>query len=297
MCLKHDIVTNDRFVRDSMKRKLFCQISPLTYKISTLKCITTRRIRDAVSKEKFATTRGNDFLPVLIYRHNSFIRRTLGTVNMDLQDNKAVNLSLAAPKITRIVIYPGETFSFWHLVHNPSESRGYKEGLTIANGAVSQGIGGGMCQFTNLIHWMILHTPLEIVEHHHHNGIDLFPDHNRQIPFGTGTSILYNYLDYRVKNNTDTAYQLITYTTGTYLCGELRADKAQTKKYHIVSENERFVKENGIVYRTGTVWREVIDCKTGNHLGKELIAENHAKVLYDTADLCAEPSGPVMTSN
>ena len=24
-------------------------------------------------------------------------------------------------------------------------------------------------KFTNLIHWMILHTPLDIVEHHHHD--------------------------------------------------------------------------------------------------------------------------------
>lgn len=53
-----------------------------------------------------------------------------------------------------------------------------------------------MCQFTNLIHWLILHSPLDIIEHHHHNRFDLFPDHNKKIPFGTGTSIMYNYIEY-----------------------------------------------------------------------------------------------------
>lgn len=106
----------------------------------------------------------------------------------------------------------------------PSKAKGYRTGLTIANETPSSGIGGGMCQMTNLIHWMILHTPLEIIEHHHHDGFDLFPDFNRQVPFGTGTSIVYNYLDYRFKNNTDQTFQLIIYVTDTHLCGELRAE-------------------------------------------------------------------------
>ena len=70
-------------------------------------------------------------------------------------------------------------------------------------------------------------------EHHHHDQIDLFPDFKRTIPFGTGTSIVYNYLDYRFKNTTDITYQLIIYTTDEYLCGELRADKRPDYKYHI----------------------------------------------------------------
>jgi vancomycin resistance protein VanW len=110
---------------------------------------------------------------------------------MRLQDNKAVNLSLAAPKINGIIIKPQEVFSFWKLVGECTEAKGYKEGLVIKSGKVDKGIGGGMCQFSNLIHWMILHSPMTIIEHHHHNQIDMFPDYGRQIPFGTGTSIMY----------------------------------------------------------------------------------------------------------
>lgn len=64
------------------------------------------------------------------------------------------------------------------------------------SGKVSEGIGGGMCRFTNLLHWMILHKPLTIVEHHHHGSFDLFPDFGRQVPFGTGTSVCYNHMQF-----------------------------------------------------------------------------------------------------
>ena len=140
-------------------------------------------------------------------------------------------------------------------------------------------------EITNLIHWMVLHSELTITEHHHHDGLDLFPDFNRQIPFGTGTSIVYNYLDYRVKNNTSRTYQLLVWVDGEYLRGELRADQEQPNSYHIYAKDEFFSREDGIVYRNGTVVRDTIDKLTGNHKQSEVIRTNHAKVMYDTSTL------------
>ena len=269
-----------------MKRKLFCEISPLTYAISEKKCIIERYIKDFFCAPRFAEKKRKEKLPVLICRHNSLIRRRLGNVDMRLQENKAVNLSIAAPKLNRILICPGETFSFWHLVGRISEKKGYKEGLTIVSDHPSSGIGGGMCQMTNLIHWMVLHSDLDIVEHHHHDQIDLFPDFKRKIPFGTGTSILYNYLDYRFKNNTDRTYQLVIFTTDEYLCGELRASAPQKYKYHISAENVFFSREeDGEVYRNGEVYRTKVDRRTGEHVSRELIRRNHARTVYDTSGL------------
>lgn len=267
------------------KRRLFCEISPLTYKISTQKCILMRTIKDILSEDDFAGTKSDELLPVTVYKHNSLIRRKLGNVDLTLQDNKAVNLSIAAPKINKIVINPGEVFSFWRLVGAPSEKNGYKTGLTIAGGKPSKDIGGGMCQFTNLLHWMILHSPLDVVEHHHHDGVDLFPDFNRVVPFGTGTSILYNYKDYRVKNNTQQPFQFVVYTTEEYLCGELRTTQPLEHSYHIKAEEEFFSREDGVVYRNGKVYRSVVDKNTGNVIDKKLIKTNHAKVMYDTSRL------------
>jgi vancomycin resistance protein VanW len=244
-----------------------------------------RHIKNILGKEKLAQTKQKELLPVVIYKHNSLIRRKLGNVDLQLQENKAVNLSIAAPKITNIIIKPGETFSLWYLVGKCGKRQGYKEGLTIDNNKPSKGIAGGMCQLSNLIHWMILHTELEITEHHHHDNLDLFPDFKRVIPFGTGTSIMYNYLDYRFKNTTDKTYQLIIYTTDEYLCGELRSNKEEKYSYHIHAEDVFFSRENGVVYRNGKVYRTKIDKTTGNTIEKKLIRENHAKVCYDTSNL------------
>ena len=264
-----------------MKRKLFCEISPLTYRLSKEKEILKRRLEDVFSARHFAMQRVEESLPVLVYRHNSLIRRRLGNVDMQLQENKATNLALAVRHIDGILIHPGETFSVWKLVGRTNSRKGYKEGLLIANGKPSQGIGGGLCQLSNLIHWMVLHSELTIVEHHHHDAIDLFPDYGRQIPFGTGTSISYNYIDYRVRNDTHITYQLRLHVDDEYLRGELRASQRQAHTFHIHAENEHFSREGGSVYRNGEVFRDVIDAATGRCIDRQLIRVNHARLMYE----------------
>lgn len=264
-----------------MARKLFCEISPFTYRLSMEKEIIKRHLRDVFNGVHFAKERIQDSLPVIVYRHNSLIRRRLGNVDMQLQENKAVNLALAVKHIDGLLIRSGETFSVWKLIGRTTESKGYKEGLTITHGKPAKGIGGGMCQLSNLIHWMVLHSELTITEHHHHDAFDLFPDHGRQIPFGTGTSISYNYIDYRVMNNTNNTYQLRLYVDEEYLCGELRAVEPLPHTFHIHSEGEYFSREDGVVYRNGKVYRDTIDRSTGECLESQLIRTNHARVMYE----------------
>lgn len=264
-----------------MARKLFCEINPLTYKISMLKGIIIRRIKWQINKKKYANMIDDEKLPIVVYKHKSLIRRKLGNVDMQIQENKAINLSLAAPRVNGIIINPNEIFSFWKLVGKCTKRKGYKEGLVIKSGEVNKDIGGGMCQFTNLIHWMILHSPLTIIEHHHHNGFDMFPDYGRQVPFGVGTSIMYNYLDYQFINKTNQTFQLLVYTTDKYLCGELRSNKEIECSYHILEEENYFTLENNAYYRNNIVHRKVVDKETGNIVNKQEIIKNHSKVLYD----------------
>jgi len=263
-----------------MSRKLFCEISPLTYKISHEKEILKRRLKNIFDATKLAKVKSSEAFPFLISSHKSLMRRRLNNVDLTLQENKAKNLAISAPLVTGILIRPGETFSFWKLVGRCSKKKGYLDGVTISGSRPTSGIGGGMCQFTNLIHWMALHTNLDITEHHHHNSVDLFPDFNRQVPFGTGTSIVHNYLDYRFKNNTNTTYQLIVYTTDDYLCGEIRATAPLEIKVHIKEEDSYFFEERGKIYRHNKIYRKVTDKATGNTVKYNLIIENTAKTMY-----------------
>ena len=66
--------------------------------------------------------------------------------------------------------------------------------------------------------------------------------------------------------------------------GELRAVEPQPHSFHIHGENEYFSRENGVVYRNGQVFRDIIDRVTGRCIESQLIRTNHAKVMYEIDD-------------
>lgn len=261
------------------KRKLFCELSPACYKISLKKEYLLRDMRDMFSKENIASEKNTVPFPVIVKSHTSNVLRRLEGVDMQLQRNKAVNLRLAAAQINGIVINPGDTFSFWRLVGEPSAKRGYLEGLVINNGKLESGIGGGLCQLANLIHWLVLNSPLTVTELVHHSDA-LFPDSGRRVPFGTGTSVFYKNVDYRFKNTTDRPVQLLVWLDENELFGELRAPAAFPYIYRITEENQGYVEEDGVFYRVSRVYRITLD-RERRVLRRELVLDNHSKVLYD----------------
>ncbi len=265
-----------------MRRRLFCEISPFTYEISLRKEIIKRHIRNIFSKDKIAKRRLDKPLPFIVKSHGSVIVRRLLGVDIGLQENKVTNIELACKKINGTVIYPGETFSFWYMVGPTDKRHGYKEGLVISRHGLSSGYGGGLCQMANMIHWLILNSPLKVTELHHHSDA-LFPDERRRVPFGTGTSVCYNSLDYRFKNDTDKAVQILVWTKEGELMGELRSEAPFLYKYRLVEEDHHYRKEGEDYYRISKVFRNVIDKETGEVLKKELILDNHSKVMYDHA--------------
>ena len=44
------------------------------------------------------------------------------------QENKLVNLRLAAERLDGLLFHPGETMSYWRLIGKPSRRKGYREG-------------------------------------------------------------------------------------------------------------------------------------------------------------------------
>ena len=264
-----------------LARKLFCDINPTCYKISVKKETLLRNIKDFLSREKIAKEKSEELLPNVVKSHSSILVRKLEGVDIRLQENKVTNIRLAAEKINGIIIKPGETFSFWKTVGKTTEKEGYVEGLVIKRGGkLGADIGGGLCQMANMIHWLILNSPLEVTELHHHSDA-LFPDERRRVPFGTGTSVLNNYVDYRFKNTTGQNVQIAVWIENGELCGELRSEKAYPFRYKLVEENHRFRKENGKFYRISKVYRIVIERENNSEIKKELILDNHSLVMYD----------------
>jgi len=265
-----------------MKRRLFCEIHPAFYKISVEKEILRRKLRDSRQRIRFAEEhRISDPLPCIVKGHTSPLVRKLHGVDIRLQENKAENIRIASEKVTGLLIRPGESFSFWHTVGRPLAKNGYLDGLVIAGGQrFESGVGGGLCQMANLIHWLVLNSPMTVTELHHHSDA-LFPDERRRVPFGTGTSIFYNYIDYRFRNDTEQTVQLLLWIENGELCGELRSERLFPYRYKLVEENHHFRKEKDGYYRISQVYRLVIDRSSGTAAAKELILDNHSRVMYD----------------
>lgn len=187
---------------------------------------TKRKLLWCRMRRQFATQRPTELLPQVQFSHHTPLLRKLKDVDMELQYNKVVNLRLAAEKIDHVILYPGQTFSFWYLVGKTSAKKGYKEGMVLKNGTVGRGIGGGLCQMTNLIYWMTLHTPLTVVERYRH-GYDVFPDSGRTQPFASGATCYYPHLDLMIRNDTKEPYQLHVFVGETDLEGQWRSVKSR----------------------------------------------------------------------
>ena len=263
-----------------MQRKLFCEINRTCYRISLAKEILRRNLKDLFSGQKIARERSGETLPVIVKSHSSILLRKLHGVDIRLQENKVTNIMLACSKINGLIIHPGEVFSFWKMIGNPTKRAGYKEGLVISKNNLSKGYGGGLCQLANMIHWLVLNSPLTVTELHHHSDA-LFPDDRRRVPFGTGTSVAFNSVDYRFKNTTDQDVQLLVWCEDGDLCGELRTTREFPNRYRLSEENHHFRKENGKFYRISQVYRTTIDRQTGKEIQIELILNNHSEVIYD----------------
>lgn len=256
---------------------------PLLYKVRIAQLVLKRHLQDAFSITRFAKVRTEEKLPYTCKKHQSLLRRKLGSTDPILQENKITNLRLSIRHVDGIIIRPSETFSFWKSVGKTTADKGYIEGLLLSQGDVKTGVGGGICQLANLLFWLALHTPLTIRERHHHS-FDPFPDDQRALPFGSGASVFYNYIDLRFHNQTDQAIQFKVWLTDEHLKGSVHIEEDWPYSYHVFEKNHAFLKAEGKNYRQNEIWRSVIDKKTGNEIKQELLIINYSEVRYELPD-------------
>lgn len=269
-----------------MKQRL-SEIHPIVYKTRIRQKRLFRRLGDASGGVRFASEQADPDLRYSCKKHQSLLRRKLGDSDPQLQENKISNLRIACPPIDGLLIRPGETFSFWNRVGEATAAKGYCEGMQLSRGEVVRGVGGGLCQLANLLYWMALHTPLQIVERHHHS-FDPFPDENRVLPFGSGAGVFYNYIDLRFFNPTDITFQIRLWLTDNHLKGSILSDRETPHSYHVFERAHRFTRVDGKYFRENEIWRELIDRRTGVRTGEEMLVRNFSEVKYElTADQLA----------
>ncbi|WP_109832683.1 VanW family protein [Reichenbachiella versicolor] len=242
--------------------------------------IFKRRLRWIKEAKHFSKEQRKELIQNIVIEHSSMLLRPLKDVDMQYQYNKITNLRLAIKQINRIVIHPRQTFSLWYLVGNPSKKRGYLKGLVLSNGQIGYDYGGGLCQLGNLLYWMLLHTPLTVTERWRH-GFDVFPDVNRKLPFGSGATLSYNYVDLQFRNDTDQAYQLNLFLSEERLHGEIRSERKQTDQYKVYEDYHEIKHQFwGGYTRHNRLSRKITD-EHENLISDEVVVENHAIMMYE----------------
>lgn len=205
--------------------------------------------------------------------------RVLLRLDPVLQSNKAVNLRLAAESLDGVTLSPGARMSFWRLVGKPSRRRGYLHGLVLSHGQLTEGVGGGLCQMTNLLYWMTLHTPLEVVERWRHS-YDVFPDANRTQPFGSGATCAWPSLDLQIRNPTAASFRLSVWLENGHLLGAWTSDSPLPERYAIEERAHRITHEGpGIYVRHNELWQ--VRHGTDAFVEERLVACNDALMMYE----------------
>lgn len=217
--------------------------------------------------------------PHEVANHATPLFRTLSGLDDQLQRNKVVNLRLAVARLDGLMVEPCRRMSFWWHVGKPSARRGFLGGLVLDGGRLTEGVGGGLCQLTNLIYWMTLHTPLAVTERWRHT-YDVFPDSGRTQPFGTGATCSWPVLDLQVTNPTDTVFRLGLQVTDTHLVGAWTAARPVLTRYEIYETDHVMTNDAPGVFTRRNIIRRRVRNAAGEPVADELVTANRALLMY-----------------
>ncbi|PIY93380.1 MAG: vancomycin resistance protein [Candidatus Magasanikbacteria bacterium CG_4_10_14_0_8_um_filter_32_14] len=226
---------------------------------------------------RLQTIKSVKYFENIIVRHQSLLRRKLGVSDPRLQEQKIINLRQAIKKLDGVIIPPRKIFSLWKIIGKPKYKTGYVDGMLLSGGEVSEGLGGGLCQLSNFLYWILLHAQTKIIERHHHSK-DVFPDSSRTLPFGSGATIFYNFVDLKVKNVSKFSLQIKIWLTNEHLKGQILSSGKIVEKIHIFEKNHLFIKKGNKYFRYNEIFREIqID---GKVVKTEEVTTNFAPVIY-----------------
>ncbi len=248
-------------------------------KLGNLYYGTRRKLKWITLEKSFAKKKSTAPLEYQYFSHATILRRKLRNVDMWMQENKIVNLKIAVKQINGIILHPGEVFSYWRLIGKPTKRKGYLEGMLLRNGGFISSTGGGLCQLSNLIFWMTIHTPLTVIERHRH-GYDVFPDSNRTQPFASGATCAYPHIDLMIRNDTNDDYQLLLNVGEEYLEGEWRCSGKPVYKFEIEERDHEMKAEFwGGYTRRNKLFKLTYDI-SGNLIDEKLLLSNTAIMMY-----------------
>ena len=227
----------------------------------------------------YAKTKSSELLHFCIYETKSKLLNENTGFDMIYQENKIFNLKLAAKALNGLLIKPSETFSFWQAVRYADKHIPYRDGLTVINGKLVTSPGGGLCQMSNLLFWVFLHSPLTILERHTHK-VKEFPTLRNDEPEGVDATVSEGWLDLKVKNETDVTFQLCIGFDEENILGSLYADREMACMYKVESKDLCYFRKDGKIFEKIRIYRSELAPDTHEILSEYLLYENLCEIGY-----------------
>jgi vancomycin resistance protein YoaR len=110
--------------------------------------------------------------------------------------NRTANIALAAEKVTGILVQPGETFSLNDTLGPRTSENGWHTAGVVENGVLTEGMGGGLSQFSTTLYNATHLAGLEDVEHQPHRN------YFSRYPKGREATLWEGVIDNKFKNTT-----------------------------------------------------------------------------------------------
>ena len=117
------------------------------------------------------------------------------------------NIALSASKLSGVMLYPGDSFSFNAATGARTEQNGYKMAKVISGGKLIEGMGGGVCQTSTTLYNALLLSDLKVTQSQSHSLLIGY------VPPSFDAMVNSGWADLRFENNTDNMIYIRAITT------------------------------------------------------------------------------------
>lgn len=125
--------------------------------------------------------------------------------------NGTYNMSKALLVFNNVVLYPGDTISFFA----QAGPCGYADGYKIAGTVQGTGYGGGICQASTTLYGAALRSGMTIIERRSHSSRSVY------VPIGQDAMVSYGSSDLKFRNDLNRPVKIVTYVIGKTLYAEI----------------------------------------------------------------------------
>jgi vancomycin resistance protein YoaR len=145
-----------------------------------------------------------------------------------LDSDRTFNLRVAARHVDGVVLMPGEIFDFNRLVGERSEANGFRPAPVIADGELTDGLGGGTCQIAGTLHAAVFFSGMPFLERYPHTRPSSY------LKLGLDATVSYPRLNFKFRNDTPHPVAIGVEVGGGHVRAELRGPKQAQREVSFV---------------------------------------------------------------